>query len=74
LVIDLQYKFCVDGEWKHDEGQTTTTGEYGVVNTLYLTRGFDHINNVVSPSTPGSMDVDSENFQRNVSFTYLAEF
>ncbi|KAM0886190.1 hypothetical protein ACQ4PT_029876 [Festuca glaucescens] len=64
-----QYKFCVDGEWKHDEGQTTTTGEYGVVNTLYLTREFDHINNVVSPTTPGSMDVDNENFQRNVSLS-----
>ncbi|KAM0920130.1 hypothetical protein ACQ4PT_007772 [Festuca glaucescens] len=64
-----QYKFCVDGEWKHDEGQPTITGEYGVVNTLYLTREFDHINNVLSPSTPRSMDVDNENFQRNVSLS-----
>ncbi|CAM0878219.1 unnamed protein product [Alopecurus aequalis] len=61
-----QYKFYVDGQWRHDEAQPTITGEYGVVNTLYLTREFDHINNVLSPSTPRSMDVDTENFQRNV--------
>jgi hypothetical protein len=70
----MQYKFNVDGEWKHDEDQPIITGgQYGVVNTLYLTREFDHINNVLSPSSPGSMDVDNENFHRNVSITYLAE-
>jgi hypothetical protein len=63
----------VDGEWKHDEQQPIITGEYGVVNTLFLTREFDHINNVMSHSSPGSMDVDNENFHRNVSITYLAE-
>uniref|UniRef100_A0ACD5XF23 Uncharacterized protein n=1 Tax=Avena sativa TaxID=4498 RepID=A0ACD5XF23_AVESA len=65
-----QFKFYVDGEWKHDEGQPTImTSEYAVVNTLYLTREFDHINNVLSPSTPRSMDVDNENFHRNVSLS-----
>ncbi|KAF7044787.1 hypothetical protein CFC21_053971 [Triticum aestivum] len=60
-----QYKFNVDGQWRHDEGQPTITGEYGVVNTLYLTREFDHINTVLSPTTPGSrMDVDNDSFQR----------
>lgn len=73
LVVFTQYKFNVDGHWRHDEGQPTITGEYGVVNTLYLTREFDHINTVLSPTTPGSrMDVDSDSFQRMVSITYLA--
>ncbi|KAL6909349.1 hypothetical protein ACP4OV_001630 [Aristida adscensionis] len=65
-----QYKFFVDGEWRHDERQPTITGEYGIVNTLYLTR--DQINTVLSPSTPGSrmnMDVDNETFQRTGNVT-----
>uniref|UniRef100_A0A0E0GWX7 CBS domain-containing protein n=1 Tax=Oryza nivara TaxID=4536 RepID=A0A0E0GWX7_ORYNI len=67
-----QYKFCVDGEWRHDERQPTITGDYGVVNTLCLTRDFDQINTILSPSTPGSrmnMDVDNDNFQRTVSLS-----
>ncbi|XP_062213075.1 sucrose nonfermenting 4-like protein [Phragmites australis] len=67
-----QYKFFVDGEWRHDERQPTITGDYGVVNTLYLTRDINQINTVLSPSTPGSrmnMDVDNENFQRTVSLS-----
>nr|XP_015900022.2 sucrose nonfermenting 4-like protein isoform X2 [Ziziphus jujuba var. spinosa] len=31
-----QYKFFVDGEWKHDEHQPFVTGEYGIVNTVLL--------------------------------------
>lgn len=65
----LQYKFFVDGEWRHDERQPTISGEFGIVNTLYLTREFNQINALLSPSTPGSrmnMDVDNENFQRTV--------
>lgn len=30
----MQYKFFVDGEWRHDERQPHKTGEYGVVNTF----------------------------------------
>jgi len=62
-----QYKFFVDGEWRHDERQPTISGEYGIVNTVYLTR---EINSVLSPSTPGTrMDVDNENFQRTVTLS-----
>ncbi|CAL4928495.1 unnamed protein product [Urochloa decumbens] len=67
-----QYKFFVDGEWRHDEHQPTISGEYGIVNTLYLTREFNQINSVLSPSTPGNrmnMDVDNENFQRMVTLS-----
>lgn len=59
----------MDGEWRHDERQPTISGEFGIVNTLYLTREFNQINALLSPSTIGSrmnMDVDNENFQRTV--------
>lgn len=71
----MQYKFFVDGEWRHDERQPTVSGEYGIVNTLYLTREINQINSVLSPSTPGTrmnMDVDNENFQRTVRVTHLS--
>ncbi|KAK5805233.1 hypothetical protein PVK06_032886 [Gossypium arboreum] len=29
-----EYKFFVDGEWRHDERQPHKTGEYGIVNTF----------------------------------------
>ncbi|KAG8636577.1 sucrose nonfermenting 4-like protein isoform X3 [Manihot esculenta] len=32
-----QYKFLVDGEWKHDERQSCSTSECGVVNTVLFT-------------------------------------
>ncbi|XP_047324638.1 sucrose nonfermenting 4-like protein [Impatiens glandulifera] len=31
-----QYKFFVDGEWRHDEHQPFESGNYGVVNTIFL--------------------------------------
>uniref|UniRef100_A0A0D9W1L3 CBS domain-containing protein n=1 Tax=Leersia perrieri TaxID=77586 RepID=A0A0D9W1L3_9ORYZ len=68
----MQYKFYVDGEWRHDEQQPTMTNHYGVVNTLCLTRDFEQTNTILSPSTPGSrmnMDVDNDNFQRTVSLS-----
>ncbi|XP_066366287.1 sucrose nonfermenting 4-like protein [Miscanthus floridulus] len=67
-----EYKFFVDGEWRHDERQPTISGEFGIVNTLYLTREFNQINALLSLSTPGSrmnMDVDNENFQRTVTLS-----
>lgn len=30
----MQYKFLVDGEWRHDERQPHKNGEYGIVNTF----------------------------------------
>nr|XP_010938454.1 sucrose nonfermenting 4-like protein [Elaeis guineensis]XP_010938455.1 sucrose nonfermenting 4-like protein [Elaeis guineensis] len=62
-----QYKFYVDGEWRHDERQPYVVGNYGIVNTLLLTQGPDLMPAVLSPETPGSrmnMDVDYESFQR----------
>ncbi|XP_020254837.1 sucrose nonfermenting 4-like protein isoform X1 [Asparagus officinalis] len=66
----FQYKFYVDGEWRHDEHQPHVTGNYGIVNTLVLTREPDLVPPNLSPRTPGSrmnMDVDNEVFQRVVT-------
>lgn len=65
----VQYKYFVDGDWRHDERQPHVTGSYGVVNTLLLTQSADHLPAISNPESPGNrmnMDVDSENFQRVV--------
>ncbi|KAI0504310.1 hypothetical protein KFK09_015262 [Dendrobium nobile] len=65
-----QYKFFVDGEWRHDENQRYVSGNYGIVNTLFLTGEPDPIPSIVSLGTPGSrdsMDVDNEIFRRMVT-------
>lgn len=63
-----QYKFIVDGEWRHDEHQPFVTGNYGTVNTILLSRESDFTPAVLSPHTNSgsSMDVDNEVFQRVV--------
>ncbi|XP_071737303.1 sucrose nonfermenting 4-like protein [Rutidosis leptorrhynchoides] len=63
-----QYKFIVDGEWRHDEHQPYVTGNYGIVNTVLLTREPDYNSAVSSPhmTSGSSMDVDNEAFQRVV--------
>ncbi|KAJ0601946.1 putative AMP-activated kinase, glycogen-binding protein [Helianthus annuus] len=63
-----QYKFIVDGEWRHDEHQPFVTGNYGIVNTVLLTREPDYNSAVLSPqmTSGSSMDVDNETFQRVV--------
>jgi hypothetical protein len=60
VFIDMQYKFCVDGEWRHDESQSFVRGDYGLVNTVFLARQPDMIPSTFSPQTPGrsNMDVD----------------
>ncbi|KAI3950300.1 hypothetical protein MKW92_022790, partial [Papaver armeniacum] len=58
------YKFFVDGEWRHDESQPSVTGNYGVVNTVLLTRETEPILNVESPGSRSNMDVDNDAFQR----------
>ncbi|KAK4402184.1 Sucrose nonfermenting 4-like protein [Sesamum angolense] len=57
-----QYKFFVDGEWRHDEHQPFVSGNYGVVNTIYLPREPDTIPAVFSTEIAGrsNMDVDSD--------------
>ncbi|KAH9602460.1 hypothetical protein KSS87_005257 [Heliosperma pusillum] len=53
-----QYKFNVDGEWRHDEHQPFVTGTYGVVNTVFLAREPDVPINVFGADIPGNMEVD----------------
>ncbi|CAH9148842.1 unnamed protein product [Cuscuta epithymum] len=63
-----QYKFVVDGEWRHDENQPFVTGNYGTVNTIILPRETDYN----PPANAGqiapisNMDVDNDTFQRVV--------
>ncbi|XP_028054126.1 sucrose nonfermenting 4-like protein [Camellia sinensis] len=59
-----QYKFFVDGEWRHDEHQPFVSGNYGVVNIVFLAREPDVIPAIYTPETPGrsSMDVDNDPF------------
>ncbi|PIA61554.1 hypothetical protein AQUCO_00300820v1 [Aquilegia coerulea] len=61
-----QYKFFVDGEWRHDENQPFVTSNYGIVNTVLLARGPEP-SAILSPETHGSrsnMDVDNDAFQQ----------
>ncbi|KAM6545204.1 hypothetical protein CsatB_025940 [Cannabis sativa] len=63
-----QYKFFVDGEWRHDEHQPYVSGEYGVVNTILLATDPSFLPNpVISPGP--NMDVDTEAFQNLVRIT-----
>lgn len=55
-----QYKFNVDGEWRHDEHQDFVSGSYGVVNTVFLGRNSD----IHTADSPGrsNMEVDDNTF------------
>lgn len=66
--IPIQYKFIVDGEWRHDEHQPFVSGDYGTVNTVLLSRDSSSIPTILSPQMPSgsSMDVDNDAFQRLV--------
>ncbi|KAL1539097.1 AMP-activated serine/threonine-protein kinase regulatory subunit [Salvia divinorum] len=66
-----QYKFVVDGEWRHDEHQPSANSNIGTVNTIHLTTEADYVTPMLSPRAPpsghgSSMDVDNEGFQRVV--------
>uniref|UniRef100_A0A1J3FXM1 Sucrose nonfermenting 4-like protein n=1 Tax=Noccaea caerulescens TaxID=107243 RepID=A0A1J3FXM1_NOCCA len=54
-----QYKFFVDGEWRHDEHQPFVSGNGGVMNTIFIT-GPDMLRSGFSPAAHdrSSMDVD----------------
>lgn len=57
-----QYKFYVDGEWRHDEHQPFVSGNLGsAVNTIFLPREPDVIPTTYGPDVTGgnSMDVDA---------------
>ncbi|KAM5569022.1 sucrose nonfermenting 4-like protein [Rosa sericea] len=66
-----QYKFFVDGEWRHDEHQPYANGEYGLVNTMVLATDPNFFQPNVAPEiTPGShMEEDTEAFRRLVQIT-----
>ncbi|XP_063937641.1 sucrose nonfermenting 4-like protein isoform X1 [Daucus carota subsp. sativus] len=61
-----QYKFIVDGEWRHDERQPCVSSNYGTVNTVMLSRDSGYNSAILSPQIPSgsSMDVDNAVFQR----------
>ncbi|XP_058723443.1 sucrose nonfermenting 4-like protein isoform X2 [Vicia villosa] len=62
-----QYKFFVDGEWRHDEHQPYVHGQYGIVNTVLLATDPNYIPVINLDIAPGSnMDVD-ETFRRAVT-------
>ncbi|XP_027368683.1 sucrose nonfermenting 4-like protein [Abrus precatorius] len=68
-----QYKFFVDGEWRHDEHQPYMSGEYGIVNTVLLATDPNMVPVLTPDTVSGSnMDVDNEAFRRmvRVSQTY----
>lgn len=56
-----QYKFNVDGEWRHDEQQPFVSGSYGVVNTVLLARETDMVHSIIADAPSGvsnTMEVD----------------
>ncbi|KDO75154.1 hypothetical protein CISIN_1g010368mg [Citrus sinensis] len=65
-----QYKFCVDGEWRHDEHQPFISSEYGIVNTVLLATEPNFMHGINQGMPSGSnMDVDNEAFQRLVQIS-----
>lgn len=68
IMCHMQYKFFVDGEWKHDEHQPLVNGEIGIANTIFLATDPNFIPRSVSPeiSSGSNMDVDNEAFRRLV--------
>ncbi|GMP50886.1 hypothetical protein CsSME_00017314 [Camellia sinensis var. sinensis] len=75
LGVPLEYKFFVDGEWRHDEHQLFVSGNYGVVNSVFLARKPDVIPAIYTPETPGrsSMDVDNDPFFHFLEANYLTK-
>lgn len=60
----MQYKFVVDGEWRHDDRQPSISSNLGTVNTILLTRESDFHPPMLTPQMPSvgpgsSMDVDN---------------
>lgn len=63
-----QYKFIVDGEWRHDEHQPFESGHYGTVNTIFLSRESVSVPEILGPQmhSGSNMEVDNEAFHRVV--------
>lgn len=73
MYFVMQYKFIVDGEWRHDEHQAFVNGNFGIVNTILVSRESNYIATNPSPQIPygtygSSMEVDNETFQRVVCY------
>ncbi|KAL3843954.1 hypothetical protein ACJIZ3_001357 [Penstemon smallii] len=65
-----QYKYFVDGEWRHDEHQPFVSGKYGVVNTIFLAMEPEVIPAIFNSEAAGrlNMEVDRDPFlQETVS-------
>ena len=71
----MQYKFFVDGEWRHDEHQPYVPGEYGIVNTVLLATDPNYMP-VLPPdvASGNSMDVDNDAFRRMVRLSHTLTF
>jgi hypothetical protein len=61
-----QYKFYVDGEWRHDDRQPFVMGSIGIVNTLLLTSDVEQASPTLSPSTGGSNNANRMTMQMDV--------
>ncbi|XP_057772017.1 sucrose nonfermenting 4-like protein [Salvia miltiorrhiza] len=62
-----QYKFVVDGEWRHDDRQPSISSNLGTVNTILLTRESAILTPQIPSAGPSSsMDVDNGTLQRVV--------
>ncbi|GAU11514.1 hypothetical protein TSUD_345040 [Trifolium subterraneum] len=59
-----QYKFNVDGEWRHAIDQPIANGTYGVVNTIHVVREPDILPAILSAETTSRshMEVDNDVF------------
>lgn len=72
----MQYKFFVDGEWRHDEHQPFVTGNGGVVNTILIT-GPDMAPAGFSPDTLDRSNMDVDDFSlrmvRNLTISFLED-
>lgn len=65
----MQYKFFVDGEWRHDEHQPCVPGDYGIVNTVLLATDPNYIPVITTDAaSENNMDVDNEAFRRMVRY------
>lgn len=58
----MQYKFNVDGEWRHDERQPYGSGNYGVVNTIFVSAEQNMVPSGFPPEPidRANMDVDND--------------
>ena len=70
----VQYKFNVDGEWRHDEQRPFVCGNNGVVNTICLVREPGILPAIAETHGRSQMEVDNDVFRHVVSFFSLPIF